>query len=101
MRTDWWQQKARAVVRRLTVRRRDAYIDVFGRDGLRTVPQMEVLADLARFCRANRTCFHEDPRAHALAEGGREAWLRIQQTLRLTDDQVAMLVEMEHDDGGE
>lgn len=101
LRTDWWRQQGRAVARRLIVRRRDAYIDVFGRDGLRTLPQLEVLADLAKFCRANRTCFHEDPRAHALAEGRREVWLRVQQTLRLTDDQVAMLVEMDDDDGSE
>ena len=36
-----------------------------------------VLHDLARFCRAFDTCFHEDARKHAAAEGRREVWLRI------------------------
>lgn len=44
----------------------------------------EVLADLARFCRANVTTFHEDARAHAVAEGRREVWLRIQNNLNLS-----------------
>ncbi len=101
LRTDWWQRQARTVVQRLTLRRRDHYVAVFGRDGERTFSQLEVLADMAKFCRAQRSCWHEDARAHALAEGRREVWLRIQQTLRLTDDQVAQLMEIEHDDGSE
>ena len=48
----------------------------------------EVLEDLARFCRANETCFHEDPRLHAVLEGRREVWLRIQQHLNLTPAQL-------------
>lgn len=47
-----------------------------------------VLKDLARFCRANETTFHVDARAHAVAEGRREVWLRLQHHLQLTDDQV-------------
>lgn len=47
-----------------------------------------VLGDLARFCRAHSTTFTEDPRAHAVLEGRREVWLRIQQHLRLTDDDL-------------
>lgn len=50
-----------------------------------------VLADLARFCRAHESCFHPDPRLHAVAEGRREVWLRIQQHLRLDEDQLAEL----------
>jgi hypothetical protein len=50
-----------------------------------------VLEDLAKFCRANETCFHADPRLHAVAEGRREVWLRIQQHLNLTADQLAQL----------
>ena len=46
----------------------------------------EVLKDLARFCRANVSCFDPDPRKHALAEGRREVWLRIMQHLNLTED---------------
>src|SRR5512146_1060172 len=42
-----------------------------------------VLADLARFCRANEPCFMKDDRYHALLEGRREVWLRIQNELKL------------------
>lgn len=64
-------------------RRRTAYVKTFsGPFG------EEVLADLAKFCRANQTTFHADPRVHAVAEGRREVFLRIQQHLQLTDDQL-------------
>lgn len=53
----------------------------------------EVLKDLAKFCRANDTTFHEDPRAHALAEGRREVWLRVQQHLQLTPEQLWALYD--------
>jgi len=48
----------------------------------------EVLADLASFCRANKSTYHDDPRAHAVLEGRREVWLRIQQHLQLSDDDL-------------
>lgn len=67
-------------------RRRTAYVKTFlGPFG------QEVLADLAKFCRANESTFHADPRAHAVAEGRREVWLRIQKHLQLTDDQLWQL----------
>lgn len=47
-----------------------------------------VLEDLAKFCRAHETTFHADPRIHAVLEGRREVWLRIQQHLNLSDDQL-------------
>lgn len=47
-----------------------------------------VLKDLGQFCRANETTFHEDPRLHALIEGRREVWLRIQKHLNLTPDEL-------------
>lgn len=50
-----------------------------------------VLADLAPFCRAAETCFHPDPRVHAVAEGRREVWLRIQQFLHLTEEDISQL----------
>lgn len=69
--------------RQFLSRRRTAYVRTF------TGPFAdEVLQDLARFCRANQSTFHPDPRAHAVAEGRREVWLRIQQHLKLTDDQL-------------
>lgn len=63
--------------------RRTAYVRTF------TGPYgEEVLEDLARFCRAHETTFHSDPRAHAVAEGRREVWLRIAKHINLTDDQL-------------
>lgn len=48
----------------------------------------EVLKDLAKFCRAKKSCFHENDRLHAIAEGRREVWLRIQDHLNLQPDQL-------------
>lgn len=54
-----------------------------------TGPRAEdVLADLAKFCRATESTFHSDPRAHAVAEGRREVWLRIQHHLQLDDAEL-------------
>ena len=51
-----------------------------------------VLTDLARFCRANETAFHPDPRVHAMLEGRREVWLRIQSHLNLPEDKLWALL---------
>lgn len=48
----------------------------------------DCLTDLAKFCRANASCFDADPRVHAVLEGRREVWLRIQQHLNLTSEQL-------------
>ncbi len=56
----------------------------------RAIPA-EVLLDLAEFCRANESCFHEDPRMHAALEGRREVWLRIQEHIHLTPAQLMAL----------
>jgi len=64
-------------------RRRTAYTRTF--DG--TFAD-EVLDDLAKFCRAHETTFNPDPRVHAVLEGRREVWLRIQHHLKLTDDDL-------------
>lgn len=69
-------------------RRRTDYLAVFKLDNPASV---RVLEDLAVFCRANETCFHSDPRLHAVAEGRREVWLRIQQHLNLTSEQLYKL----------
>ena len=70
-------------VRDFISRRRNAYCKTFlnpyGAD---------VLEDLARFCRANESTFNADARLHAVAEGRREVWLRIQKHLQLTDEQL-------------
>lgn len=52
----------------------------------------QVLADLAKFCRANETCFHADPRIHAALEGRREVWLRITRQLNLSTEQLYALL---------
>jgi len=64
-------------------RRRTAYVKTF-----LTPFGYEVLSDLANFCRANQSTYHNDARAHAVLEGRREVWLRIQQHLQLSDDDL-------------
>ena len=51
-----------------------------------------VLEDLARFCRANESCFHPDARVHAVMEGRRETFLRIQNHLNLTEAELFALL---------
>lgn len=69
--------------------RQQAYISVFSGD--KNIYAKTVLDDLARFCRANESSFHPDPRVHAQLEGRREVWLRIQQHLTLSTDELAKL----------
>lgn len=63
---------------------------------------MKVLADLREFCRADASCVvvskdgKIDTHATVLAEGRREVWLRITETLNLTDEQLLKLKEI-HD----
>lgn len=51
----------------------------------------DVLADLARFCRADQSTFHPDPRVAANLDGRREVWLRIQQHLKLDSETLYKL----------
>lgn len=74
-----WIEKAQQYL----ARRRTAYLRTF----LNPMGE-EVLRDLAKFCRAHETTFAADPRAHAVAEGRREVFLRIQAHLRLTDEEL-------------
>lgn len=46
-----------------------------------------VLKDLGKFCRANESTFHMDARAHAVAEGRREVWLRIMNHTQLNEEE--------------
>jgi len=61
----------------------------------RSPPGEAVLRDLARFCRANESTFHEDARLHAVAEGRREVWLRIQNHLQLSPQDLWRLTSGE------
>lgn len=74
-------------IKRFIYSRRQAYNQVF-RGPLAEV----VLADLANFCRAVETTFHPDARVSALQEGRREVFLRIQQHLNLSPDELFSLV---------
>jgi len=67
--------------------RRTNYVRTFNNP-----PGEAVLADLAKFCRAHETTFHPDPRIHAMLEGRREVWLRLQNHLQLTDDELWALL---------
>jgi hypothetical protein len=52
-----------------------------------------VLKDIARFCRAHESTFATDARDAAKLDGRREVWLRIQEHLRLTPDQLWQLYD--------
>jgi len=48
----------------------------------------KVLADLAKFCRAHETTFHENDRVQANLEGRKEVWLRIAQHLNMNSEDL-------------
>lgn len=52
-----------------------------------------VMADLKRFCRAENSCFDPDPRIHAVLEGRREVFLRIEQHLNYDPDALFEIYE--------
>lgn len=66
--------------------RRLAYLQTFS-----GIPAEDVLEDLARFCRAGKSTYHPDPRMHAILEGRREVWLRIQHHLQLPEEKLWQL----------
>jgi hypothetical protein len=81
-------------------RRRYSYRRLFlGEDGLNADGQV-VLADLAKFCRANSSTAivspvsrSVDPIAMAMAEGRREVWLRLMAHLHIDERVVFNLNE--------
>jgi hypothetical protein len=85
-------------------KRRYAYRRLFlGDNGLNADGQT-VLADLAKFCRANASTAvvspisrSVDPIATAMAEGRREVWLRIMAHLHLED---RIVLNLNEDDNG-
>lgn len=86
-------------------RRKYAYRRLFlGDDGLSADGQV-VLADLAKFCRANSSTAmvspvsrSVDPIAMAMAEGRREVWLRILGHLHIDDRVIFNLNEEENNE---
>jgi hypothetical protein len=69
--------------------RKQAYNNTFNKESLAA---RAVLKDLAKFCRANATTFHTDQRLHAELEGRREVWLRIQQHIQLTSEELLTIL---------
>lgn len=75
-------------LRRLLGERRYAYRQTF------KGPLAEVvLKDLARFCQANESTFHDNERVQSKLDGRREVWLRLQHHLKLTDEQLWQLYD--------
>jgi hypothetical protein len=74
--------------------RKRAYQMVFSSENQYT---KVVLADLAKFCRAESSTFNADPRIHAALEGRREVFLRITQHLHLTPDELFKLYAQKGD----
>lgn len=68
-------------IRGLLFNRQKAYQSVFDSEFGKIV-----LADLARFCRADESTFHPDARVAGNLDGRREVWLRIQQHLQLDSE---------------
>lgn len=64
--------------------RKQAYETVF-HEG---VDARIVLQDLAEFCRAHKSAFNADSRVHAMLEGRREVWLRIEKYVKLSPDEL-------------
>lgn len=86
------QKMAQRFINGLRLRRKRAYVAVFmGADGKPTPEADIVLGDLRDFCRARETTFDADPRVHALIEGRREVWLRIENLLNIDEAALAGL----------
>lgn len=72
-------------IKRMIAGRQFAYQQVFDRNNKYT---NTVLKDLAKFCRAYESTFNADPRIHAVMEGRREVWLRLEEYLQLHVDEI-------------
>lgn len=72
-------------IKNYLMHRQQSYQLTFKKDDLAA---KAVLADLAKFCRANETAFNPDQRIHAVLEGRREVWLRIINHLNLSSQEL-------------
>jgi hypothetical protein len=75
-------------IKTLFQKRKFSYNQVFNKNSKYSA---EVLEDLARFCRANETTFTVDERMTAVLEGRREVWLRIQNYVNLSVEDLYTL----------
>lgn len=53
----------------------------------------EVMIDLAQFCRATESTFHDNERVQSKLDGRREVWLRIAEHLNLTPEELWQLYD--------
>lgn len=83
--SDLWQ-RARAFL----TGRQFAYNQVFNPENQFT---NQVLADLARFCRAHVSTGNKDPYIAARLDGRREVWLRIENHLKLSPETLWLLFD--------
>lgn len=84
--------------RAIQLRLSNSYARVFDPEGNATARDVEiVLADLRDYCRADRATWDREPHVAARLDGRRDVWLRLNGFLRLTDEQIAKLVEIEYD----
>jgi hypothetical protein len=80
---------------------REHYRSVFWRGDTREDHLRAVINDLREFCRADQSCVvvakdgHIDTHATAVAEGRREVFLRITQTLNLSDETLQRFKDQE------
>lgn len=83
------QQDARKqrleVAKSFIFNRQKAYQEVFKKE---SEMAKIVMADLAKFCRAEESSFNADPRVHALIEGRREVYLRIMMQLNKSSQEL-------------
>lgn len=91
--------------KRIVTSLRRAFRSVFG-----SYAGQAVLIDLAKFCRAHETTYHptQDRRTQEILEGRRQVWIRIQDHMRLSQEQLFTIysgqnfpaeLEGENDDG--
>lgn len=83
---------------------RESFRAVLWKNDTRPRHTAALLDDLREFCRAETSCIvigkdgRVDTHATAVAEGRREVYLRIMQTLNLSDEVLLKMREQEHDD---
>lgn len=92
---DFVEKAADAILKRRNARRSLAYKRALLDKGHPNVWAQQMLKDLEQFCYAKKTTFHENERAHVLAEGRREVWLRIQHFLNISEAELAQYVEID------
>lgn len=75
----------REEAKRELLRRVSLYRSVFNTE---TVAGKEVLEDLGRFCRENKSCYHPDDTLMKMTMGRRETFLYIKDMLTLSDEEL-------------